>query len=200
MKKIFLYTFLFATLASAISCKKYLDINTDEDTPQNPDPTSVFPTQLAAIPRGTQYDGRYLARYIQNWLTGNNANANTWDLHGYASGSDAAGDIWRQCYYGLGKNLVYIIEVSEKDQRWDVAGAGLALQAMMFQMTTDYHGEIGFYDLYKDDKVFYKYSSQDTVYKGVDSICRKAIDYLSRTLETTGKPALSGVTLPTAAM
>lgn len=191
MKKIFLYTVLFTTLASAISCKKYLDINTDEDTPQNPDPTSVFPTQLTGIPRGTQYDARYLARYIQNWLTGNNANLNTWDQHGYASGSDASGDIWRQCYYGLGKNLVYIIEESEKDQRWDVAGAGLALQAMMFQMTTDYHGDIGFYGLFKDDQVFYKYSSQDTVYKGVDSICRKAIDYLSRTLETTGKPALS---------
>lgn len=191
MKKILLYTVLFTTLASAISCKKYLDINTDEDTPQHPDPTSVFPTQLAGIPRGTQYDARYLARYIQNWLTGNNANGNTWDLHGYASGSDVAGDIWRQCYYGLGKNLVYIIEESEKDQRWDVAGAGLALQAMMFQMTTDYHGDIGFYGLFKDDQVFYKYTGQDTVYKGIDSICRKAIDYLGRTLETTGKPALS---------
>ncbi|MBO9564925.1 MAG: SusD/RagB family nutrient-binding outer membrane lipoprotein [Niastella sp.] len=191
MKKIFLYTVLFTALASAISCKKYLDINTDEDTPQNPDPTSVFPTQLAGIPRGTQYDARYLSRYIQNWLTGNNANLNTWDQHGYASGSDAAGDIWRQCYYGLGKNLVYIIEESEKDQRWDVAGAGLALQALMFQMTTDYHGDIGFYGLFQDDKVFYKYTSQDTVYKGVDSICRKAIDYLSRNLEATGKPALS---------
>ncbi|MDF2192805.1 SusD/RagB family nutrient-binding outer membrane lipoprotein [Paraflavitalea sp. CAU 1676] len=191
MKKKFLCAILLATLASSIGCKKYLDINTDEDTPQHPDPTSVFPTQLAGIPRGTQYDARYLARYIQNWLTGNNANNNAWDLHGYASGSDAAGDIWRQCYYGLGKNLVYIIEESEKDKRWDVAGAGLALQAMMFQMTTDYHGDIGFYNLFQDDKVFYKYTSQDTVYKGVDSICRKAIDYLGRTLESTGKAPLS---------
>jgi hypothetical protein len=191
MKKIFLYTVIFATLASGVGCKKYLDINTDEDTPQNPDPTSVFPTQLSGIPRGTQYDARYLARYIQNWLTGTNANANAWDLHGYASGSDAAGDIWRQCYYGLGKNLVYVIDESEKQSRWDIAGAGLALQAMMFQMTTDYHGDIGFYNLYQDDEVFYKYTAQDTVYKGVDSICRKALDYLNRTVEVSGKPALS---------
>jgi hypothetical protein len=190
MKKIFLYTVLFATLAFA-SCKKYLDINTDEDTPQNPDPTSVFPTQLTGIPRGTQYDARYLARYIQNWLTGNNANNNAWDLHSYVGSSDNSGDIWRQCYYGLGKNLVYVIDESEKQQRWDIAGAGLAIQAMMFQMTTDYHGDIGFYNLFQDDQVFYKYTGQDTVYKGIDSIALKAIDYLSRTLESTGKAPLS---------
>ncbi len=172
-------------------CKKYLDINTDEDTPQNPDPTSVFPTQLAGIPRGTQYDARYLARYIQNWLTGGNNNQSTYDLHGYAAGSDAMGDIWRQTYYGLGKNLEYIITESENNQRWTLAGAGIALKAFMFQTATDYHGSIGFYDLYQDDKVFYKYTSQDTIYKAVDSLCRKAIDYLSRVEPNTGFPPLS---------
>jgi hypothetical protein len=151
MKKYFLRICLFATVAiAATGCKKYLDINTDVDTPQNPDPTSVFPTQLAGIPRGTQYDSRYLGKYIQNWLSGGANNADVWEYHGYLSGSDAAGDIWRQTYYGLGKNLEYVINESEKQQRWDVAGAGLALKCLMYQMATDYHGEIGFYDLYDD--------------------------------------------------
>ena len=104
MKKNILILLIFSGIFLG-GCKKYLDINTDEDTPQNPDPTSVFPTQLSAIPRGTQYDSRYIARYIQNWLTGGNNNQSTYDLHGYAAGSDAMGDIWRQTYYGLGKNL-----------------------------------------------------------------------------------------------
>ena len=181
INKIFLLAFLSISL---VSCKKYLDINTDVDTPQNPDPTSVFPTQLAGIPRGTQYDARYLAKYIQNWLTGANANANTWDLHGYASGSDAAGDIWRQCYYGMGKNLEYIITESEKQERWDVAGAGLALKCLIFQLCTDYHGDIGIYGLYNDEKVFYNYTSQDTVYRWIDSLALRAIDYLRRPVNT----------------
>lgn len=189
MKKI-LFGFLFLSSLAFTGCKKYLDINTDEDTPQNPDPTSVFPTQLAGIPRGIQFDARYVARYIQNWLTGNNANNNTYDLHGYVAGSDANGDIWRQTYFGLGKNLEYIIGESEKTERWDVAGAGLALKAFMFQTATDYHGPIGLYDLYKDDQVFYKYTSQDTVYRAVDSMCRKAIDYLTRVIKPSGYAAL----------
>lgn len=192
MKKIVINLFLIATLATvAVGCKKFLDINTDEDTPQNPDPTSVFPTQLAAIPRGIQYDARYLGKYIQNWLTGNNNNQNAFDLHGYAAGSDAQGDIWRMVYYGMGKNLEYIITESVKDERWDIAGAGVALKAFAFQTGTDYHGPMGFYDLYKDDKVFYQYTSQDTIYRAVDSLCRVAIDYLSRAAEPKGFPTLS---------
>ena len=191
MKKIIISLVLLAGIASITGCKKFLDINTDEDTPQNPDPTSVFPTQLAAIPRGIQFDARYVGRYIQNWLTGNNNNLNTYDLHGYAAGSDANGDIWRQAYFGMGKNLEYIITESEKQRRWDVAGAGLALKAFIFQTATDYHGEIGFYDLYNDEKVFYKYSGQDTVYKGIDSLCRKALEYFSKVMEPTGLPQLS---------
>ncbi len=180
MKKyIYKFCLLAGLVASLASCKKYLDINTDQDTPQNPDATSVFSTQLTAIPRGTQYDARYLARYIQNWMTGNVTNSNTWDLHGYASGSDAAGDIWRQCYYGMGKNLEYIISESEKEQRWDIAGAGLALKCFIYQTCTDYHGDIGFYGLFDDNKVFYSYTGQDTVYKAIDSMAMKAIQYLS---------------------
>lgn len=192
MKKIAINFLLIVTLATmAVGCKKYLDINTDEDTPQNPDPTSVFPTQLAAIPRGIQYDARYLGKYIQNWLTGTNNNSNAFDLHGYASGSDAQGDIWRMVYYGMGKNLEYIISEGEKQERWDIAGAGVALKAFAFQTGTDYHGPMGFYDLYRDDKVFYQYTSQDTIYRAVDSLCRLAIDYLSRTAEPKGLPTLS---------
>jgi hypothetical protein len=94
-------------------------------------------------------------------------------------------------YYGLGKNLEYVIDESVKQERWDVAGAGLALKAFAFQTGTDYHGPMGFYDLYKDDKVFYKYTSQDTIYRAVDSMCRQAIDYLSRVNKPTGLPPLS---------
>src|SRR6187549_105339 len=114
-KSIIIVMIALLGMATFNSCKKYLDINSDPDTPQFPDASSVFPTQLAGIPRGLQYDSRYVGRYIQNWLsstTGTAANVN-WDRMGYASASDAAGDIWRQVYYGLGKNLDYIIEVGK---------------------------------------------------------------------------------------
>ena len=66
MKNLFKLFILTAVLISSVGCKKYLDINSDPDTPQFPDASSVFPAMLSAIPRGTQYDARYISKYIQN--------------------------------------------------------------------------------------------------------------------------------------
>lgn len=169
-------------LATFSSCKKYLDINSDEDTPQFPDVSSVFPTQLAGIPRGLQFDSRYVGRFIQNWLcstTATAANVN-FDRMGYTAASDANGDIWRQAYYGLGKNLNYIIDEGIKKQQWDYVGAAYALKAMMFQYCTDYHGDIIYTEAFRDQATF-KFDDQETVYRGVDSLCRLALVYLSNT-------------------
>jgi hypothetical protein len=182
MKNKLVTLLLLATLlVGSVGCKKFLNVNSDPDTPQEPSVGSVFPAMLAGIPRGFQYDARYVGKYTQNWLAYTNGNADTWDRHGYLAGSDASGDIWRQTYYGLGKNLDYIIEKGIRDNQPDYVGASLALKAFMFQSATDYHGEIIFTEAFKEGLYYFKYNTQDTVYKGVDSIARLAIQYLSMT-------------------
>jgi hypothetical protein len=98
---------------------------------------------------------------------------------GYASGSDANGDIWRQTYFGLGQNLNYIIREGIKNKQYDYVGAAYALHALMFQYCADYHGEIIFTEAFAD-QAFFKFDDQETVYRGVDSLCRLALQYLSR--------------------
>lgn len=175
---------VMVSLATLNSCKKYLDINSDPDTPQFPDVSSVFPTQLAGIPRGLQYDSRYVGRFIQNWLsyssTASAANVN-FDRMGYTAASDANGDLWRQVYFGLGKNLDYIINEGLKKQQWDYVGAAYSLKALMFQMCTDYHGDIIYSEAFLENKASFKFDDQQTVYRGVDSLCRLALNYLNRT-------------------
>jgi hypothetical protein len=183
MKKYRLFSILAALviLVSVSGCKKYLDINRDEDTPQNPDASSVFPAMLGAIPRGLQFDARYVSKYIQNWGVNNSANAGVFDFMSYAGGSDANGDIWRQCYFGLGKNLDYIIETGSIKGQWDYVGAVQVLKGMMFQYATDYHGEIIFKEAFIENKAFFKYDDQETVYAAVDSMLRLGIKNLTRT-------------------
>ncbi|MRG44407.1 SusD/RagB family nutrient-binding outer membrane lipoprotein [Chitinophaga sp. SYP-B3965] len=185
MKRYIFYTLmlLFTVMTVMTGCKKWLDVNYDPATPQDPDPASVFPTQLAGIPRGNQYDSRYVGRYIQNWetvLTSRTADI-VWDQMGYATNSDANGDIWRQCYFGLGKNLNYIIETGHTKGQWDYIGAAYALKAYMFQITTDHHGEIIYTEAFKENTAIFKFDSQDTVYMGVRSLCDSALKYLART-------------------
>jgi len=182
MKKIIAVLLIGVSLSTLVGCKKYLDVNKDPDTPQFPDPSSVFPTQLAAIPRGLQYDARYVSRWVQNFGSadaGRTADVN-WDRMGYASGSDANGDIWRQAYYGLGQNLNYIIQEGLKNGQYDYVGAAYALHALMFQYATDYHGEVIFSEAFRD-QAFFKFDDQEDVYRGIDSLCKIALQYLGRT-------------------
>lgn len=183
MNKLIAILLISITIVAAPGCKKYLDVNRDEDTPQFPDPSSVFPTQLAAIPRGLQFDARYASRYTQNFGVSDAARSATetnWDRMGYASGVDNNGDIWRQAYFGLGQNLNYIITVGERNGQYDYVGAAYALHALMFQYTTDYHGEIIFSEAFKE-QAFFKFDDQESVYRGIDSLCRRALHFLSRT-------------------
>lgn len=178
MKKIILSFLLAATILPG--CKKYLDINSDPDTPQEPDASSVFPAMLAAIPRGTQYDARYISKYIQNFAQ-STAN-NVWDVHnfqGYPTATDVGGDIWRQCYFGLGANLNYIIERGLAKGQWDYVGAAYALKALIFQMTADEYGDIIFHEAFKENTSVFKYDPQDVAYRGVDSLSRLALNYLN---------------------
>jgi Starch-binding associating with outer membrane len=174
---------LFAATVTFSGCKKYLDINSDPDTPQNPDASSIFPAMLSAIPRGLQYDGSlYASKYIQNFgvLNGSTATITNFDRMSYNAGSDVNGDIWRQCYFGLGKNLDYIIINGTNKKQWDYVGAAQVLKAMMFQYATDYHGEIIFKEAFLENKAFFKYDEQQVVYAGIDSILRLGISNLAR--------------------
>ena len=189
-RNIFILTLLVFSLSS---CRKWIDINSDTDTPQNPGVSSVLPSQLAAIPRGIQFDSRYLGKYVQNWLT--SAASRTadlvWDKHGWVGLSDISGDIWRQTYFGLGKNLDYIIDIGSKNGQWDYVGVAYALKAYMFQQATDYHGEIVFTEAFMENKAVFKYDSQQVVYRGIRQLCDTAISYLNRTDINPNMPKLA---------
>ncbi len=173
--KIKIIAALFMVLMAGAGCKKYLNINTDPANPQNPANSSVFPAMLASIHRGVQYDSRYIGKYIQFWLS--TSAGDNYDRHGWAGASDATGDIWRQTYYGLGKNLNYIIDQGVKQEQYDFVAASYALKAYMFQICTDYHGEIIFSQAFDDTRSYFDYDTQEAVYRGVDSLCRLSLKY-----------------------
>ena len=184
--KYFKLIILLAIVTTAVSCKKYLDINSDPDTTQEPDPSSVMPAMLAGIPRGIQYDARFLGLYTQNFLmrsptaTTTEVSRYLWETHGYNAGSDNGGDIWRQTYYGLGANLDYMIGKGITLEKWDYVGAAYALKAHMFLQSASQNGPIIFKEAFKPNTLYFKYEDQDVVYPGIDSLCRIALSYLSR--------------------
>jgi len=175
MKKIYIVFIAFAISFSG--CKKYFDVNTDPATPQNPESKTLVPPLFAQMERGVQFDARYLGGTIQYF----GGAVNVGESHGWLAASDAMGEIWRTCYYGLGANISLIIDDSEKKQEWNYVGLGQSLRAWGWQITTDYTGEIIVKQAFDPNRFIFDYDSQEDVYAEVVRLANESIKNFGRT-------------------
>lgn len=177
MKKINILFAAFALMVVASGCKKYLDVNTDPATPQNVQSRTLTPPLFAQMERGVQFDSRYLGGLIQYF----GGAVNVGEQHGWISGSDAMGEIWRTNYFGLGANLNLIIDDSKAKQEWNYVGMAQALKAWSWQTTTDYHGDIILKQAFDLSRYVYDYDPQQDVYAEVVRLANESIANFSRT-------------------
>jgi hypothetical protein len=177
---------LICILVQSIGCKKYLNVNSDPDTIQEPSPSSVLPAMLAYMTYGLQRDGRYICKYIGNFHVPSTGLSDVqFDNHGYTFSNANMGDMWYSTYFGLGKNLNYMIEKGLEKKQYDYVGVAYAIKAWSFQSLTDQHGEVIFKEAWRDTTYFFHYDSQETVYRGVDSLCRIALHYMDTSVVQT---------------
>ncbi|MHC2992370.1 hypothetical protein OB13_12515 [Pontibacter sp. HJ8] len=179
MRKIVYTALMAASLFTFSGCESYLDVNTNPNGPdQVVQPHLYLSPILAEMALGIQYDGRYLGKYIANWhSTGTDI---TWDRHGFASASDAAGQIWRSTYYTAGLNLKDLILKAEEEKKWDFVAVGYALQAYNWQLTTDYHGDIILSQAFDPTLSAFDYDSQEEVYAEVRRLAELSLTYFEK--------------------
>jgi hypothetical protein len=126
------------------------------------------------------FDGRGTGAYNQFWS--NTAVQEAFDIHNANQGGSGFGNQgWRDIYQLQGPSINLIIQQGIQNEQWDYVGVALALRAWGFQYLTDMHSDIVFKQAWEPNRVFFDYNDQETVYKGIDSICRQALVYLSRT-------------------
>lgn len=158
-------------------CKKYLDVNRDPATPQMVSSKTLTPPLFAQMERGIQFDARYLGGLIQYF----GGAVNVGEQHGWISGSDNMGEIWRTNYFGLGANINLIIEDSQAKQEYNFVGLAQAIRAWCWQTTTDYHGELILKQAFDVNRYIYDYDAQEDVYKEVVRLANESIANFSRT-------------------
>lgn len=174
--KIVLSLLLITLIAG--SCKKYLDINSDPSSPQIPSLASLFPPITAVMSRTMAFDGRFSGAYIQNWSS--TAVGETYDVHGGNAGGSGANQAWRDFFQVQGTAINLVVKQGIIEEQWDYVGAALALRAWGLQNATDYFGEMPYYQAWEPNRVYFKYETQDILYKVVDSLCRSSLSYLNR--------------------
>ena len=180
MKKILYIISLTVVLSSLFGCKKYLDINSDPASPSVPSLPALLAPAQATMSRTLIFDARATGAYTQFWS--NVANSEVYDIHNANQGGSGAGNQgWRDIYQLQGPSINLIIQQGIQNEQWDYVGVAFALRAWGFQYLTDTHSDIVFKQAWEPNRVFFDYDDQETVYKGIDSICRQALVYLSRT-------------------
>ena len=176
--KLIIGIFFVALALASASCKKYLDnAFPNPNKPVVVDPDLVFPSMVNIMARGVQFDSRFITRYDQ--MLANTTAGTTWDRMGYDPGSDNGGDQWRTNYYGLGKNLLNLINDARSSGRPAYVGAGYAMFAWSWLLLTDIHGEVILKEAFHSDQLTFKYDTQEDVYTYVKLLCDSAIIYLS---------------------
>jgi len=152
-------------------CKKYLDINSDPASPSVPSLPSLLSPAQAAMSRTLIFDARGTGAYTQFWS--NNGAQETYDIHNANQGGSGAGNQgWRDIYQLQGPSINLIIQQGIQNEQWDYVGVAFALRAWGFQYLTDTHSDIVFKQAWEPNRVFFDYDDQETVYKGIDSLCR----------------------------
>lgn len=176
IKKISLILCVFGIFAG---CKKFLDVNSDPTSPQEPDIASLMVPATAIMSKMMGVDPITVGQYIQNFshIT---ASENS-DIHGGNAGGAAAIGLWRSFYAQQGTSINLIIKKGVQEEKWDYVGAATALRAWGLLQSTNYFGEMPFDQAWDDTRYTFAYDNQQRLYSVIDSLCVVALNYLRRT-------------------
>lgn len=195
MLKIYKLFSLAAILLLMGSCKKYLDINSNPAVPQDSKAEFLLAPITYQMANGTSQDYRVISKVTQA-LTGSVTDAGSvnWEKHGYMSGSDVGGVIWRMTYVDLGLNLENMINDGIQNKKYEYAAIGYAIKAWAYQQCTDLHGPIILDEAFTIGMFSFPYHDQDEVYKRVREWGDLSLRYMEMRSTLDQKPKLNSVT------
>ncbi len=175
-----------ALLAGALGlltgCQDFLAVNTNPNAPERVAANLYLPPMLHWMVESPQWDGRYISLYTQQLQSvSGTALTSTWSRMGYQPNSDNGGQIWRDVYWTFGQNLIDMMEIAEREERWDVLGVGHALKAWGWDAATTLHGEIIVSEAFDQSKFSFGYDSEEFANQAVTAHLDSAIAFLQRT-------------------
>jgi len=163
------------------SCKDYLDINRDPNSPSSEDlnPSLIFPgsemnlcSQYGNFLRIT---GGYFAQYYsQTFGTSNYIDYSRWIMTATRGNTNYS----RLSTLGL-KNLEIIREMTSEGEEWGTYLAATTLRAFIFQIFVDTYGEVPYTEALDVSNLAPHYDTGQTIYEGVLAELNEALSKVS---------------------
>lgn len=165
-------------LSLTASCQDFLDVNTNPNAPETVAANLYLSPMLHWMVTGQHWDGRCTGQFTQQ-LT--QTVKSTYAMMGPNYNTDTCGQEWRDVYWTFGQNLIDMMEIAQREERWDILGAGYVIKAWGWQELTDAHGEIIVREAFNQTTFDFHYDEQAFVYEEVQQLLDSAIVYLERT-------------------
>jgi hypothetical protein len=168
-----------SALTLAAGCQDYLDVNTNPNAPETVAANLYLSPMLHWMVTAVEYDGRCTAQFTQ-MLT--QTTRSTYAIMGrnFAT-NDPCAEQWRDVYWSMGQNLVDMMDIAQRQERWDILGAGYVIKAWGWQALTDLNGEIIVKEAFDQTRLAFDYDSQEFAYQEVQRLLDSAVVYLNRT-------------------
>jgi len=180
MKRLSLLLLSGSLAIASTGCDRFVDVNQNPNAPETVSANLYLAPMIYNVVTGPLLDGRFVGQYTQMWTVPGTA-LPTWTRHGYDQGSDGGGEQWRNTYWHLGQNLVDMMTIAEREQRWDVLGVGYILKSWGWLSTTQLHGEIIIKEAFTPNTFFFNFDSQEFAYQEAERLLNEAIKNLQRT-------------------
>lgn len=168
MKRAIIIPVLIAALALT-SCSKYLDINTDPNSPTEEQMTSAALMPTAEMNLAATYGdflrivgGYFSQHYAQLFGTSNYLDYSRFNM----SATRSSNDYTQLTSRGL-KNLKAIREKSAASAEWGTYLAATTLRAFIYQVLVDCYGEVPYTEALDDNNIAPHYDEGQKVYDGI---------------------------------
>jgi hypothetical protein len=178
MQPIKVFVLLCIAAMVGVSCEKnFLDVNKDPDHSTQAAINLVLPTAqgYAAYDLGSPFQivGGYWAQFWTQGPTG--SQYNNYDQYNITSANFDRQ--WRDVYAGSLNDLRYIVEEGTRTGQNNYVAIAKMMQAYLFQVLTDLHGDIPFSDALKggEGNISPKFDPQDQVYDGLIKLVDEGI-------------------------
>lgn len=173
------YSFFIAMIAFlGVGCADFLDVNTNPNVPQEAPAHALLPPMIQNMARGVQFDGRFIGKYTQNFVEA--TSGNVWDAYSFAAGSDNGGEVWRQHYWAVGRNVDLMINDARARNLPFYIGVGYAIRAWGWQSVADCNGEGILKQAWEANRNTFDFDAQEDIYKESIRLADSALFYLDQ--------------------
>ncbi len=167
MKKIILY--LAVISLGFASCKEYLDINVDPNSPSVENLTSsmIFPAVEMNLASSYGNFLRIVGGYYAQHYAHNFGTSNYLDYSQFKMSATRSSSTYAQLYNRVLKNLETVRSMSESEEDWGTYLAATTLRAFTFQVLVDAYGETPYTEALDDNNLSPNYDEGETIYSGI---------------------------------